>query len=90
MSLSINSQASDHEPRWSTVCGKLPKEEVIYFSQVLLIFTVVLACLINLSLGRSGLDSLWSSLLSGSVGYLLPSPNIRKKKNDALLSDATE
>ena len=65
--------------RWSTTCcGKAPKKEIIYFCQVVLIYIVVIACLINLSLG-TGLDALWSSLMSGSIGYLLPSPKITKK-----------
>lgn len=74
---------------WRTVCGKFPKEEVVYFSQVIVILTVVIACLVNLSFGNTKNDTLWSSLLSGCVGYLLPAPRISKKKNE-LLSDTAE
>ena len=72
------SHSSEGGERWSSARGKLPKEEVIYFCQVILIYIVVIACLINLSFG-AGLESIWWSLLSGSVGYLLPSPQIGKK-----------
>ena len=74
--------------KWTTVCGKFPKEEVIYFTQVTAIYIIIITCLFNLSL-RNGNDTVWASLLSGSIGYLLPSPNIRKK-NVTLLPDAPE
>ena len=82
------SRMSDCEQKWSTVCGRLPKEEVIYFSQIVAIYIIIVACVVNLSLG-GGNASLWSSLLSGSVGYLLPSPKIRKK-NEPILPNPTE
>lgn len=74
---------------WSTVCGKIPKEEIVYFSQILIIFCVVVTCLVNLSINQGDKDSLWASLLSASVGYLLPNPKI-KKKNDSFLPDTPE
>ena len=74
--------------KWSTVCGKFPKEEVIYFTQVTAIYIIIIICLINLSL-KNGVDTVWASLLSGSIGYLLPAPNIRNK-NVALLPDTPE
>lgn len=83
------SQVSELGQRWSTACGKLPKEEVIYCCQIIVLYTVIIACLINLSLGSSQ-DSLWASLLSGSVGYILPAPKIQKKKDVSLLPDTAE
>ena len=49
------------------------KSSIIYFTQVVLIYMVVVVCLINLSIG-TGNQALWSSLLSGSLGYILPAP----------------
>lgn len=80
---------SIHSRRWSIAHKKLPKEEVIYFCQVIVIYTIVIVSLINLSIGSTQ-NPLWASLLSGSVGYLLPSPRISDKKNVALLPDAAE
>ena len=74
--------------KWTTVFGKFPKEEVTYFTQVTAIYIIIITCLVNLSLGN-GIDTVWASLLSGSIGYLLPAPNIRKK-NVAFLPDAPE
>lgn len=79
-----SSQSSDGGRRWWLFCKTFPVNQVIFFSQVLLIYIVVIACVLNLSLSTAN-QSLWSSLLSGSVGYLLPSPKIRNK-NVAILS----
>ena len=73
--------------RWSIFSKKLPKEEIIFFAQVFLIYIVVIVCLINLSI-TSESQSVWSTLLSGSIGYLLPAPKISKKKNDPFLSNS--
>ena len=81
--------ASVETRAWSTICGKFPKEEVIYLSQVVVIFIVIIASLVNLSFGGKENDALWSSVLSGCVGYMLPAPRISKKKNE-LLPDTTE
>jgi len=51
-------------------------ELISYTSQVVIIFTVILACIINLSL--TNLQSeLWSSLLSLALGCMLPNPRLR-------------
>ena len=62
--------------------------ELISICQVTAIFVVIIACVVNLSIG-SDKSVLWSSLLSGSLGYLLPAPKI-KKKHDSLLHDSTQ
>ena len=59
---------------------------VIYFCQVAAIFAVIVACVVNLSIGNDKAE-LWSSLLSGALGYLLPSPKLRK--NDSLLHNSS-
>ena len=57
--------------RWNTLCGKLPKREIVYFAQVTTIYIIIIACLVNLSI-NSGNDALWASLLSACNGFLLP------------------
>ena len=56
-----------------------------YTCQVLGIFIIIVACIVNLSIG-SDKESLWSSLLGSAIGYLLPSPKL-SKKDDAFLSN---
>ena len=69
--------------------AKFPKEEIIYFCQVLMVNIVVITSIVNLCISDKN-TYLWSSLVSGSVGYLLPSPSMSKKKvNDVISYDYT-
>src|SRR5215469_9046806 len=61
--------------------------EIAFICQVIAIFIVIIACVVNLSIGLDKAE-LWSSLLSGTLGYLLPSPKIRRK-NESFLYDTT-
>lgn len=62
---------------WKIFGKRLPKAELVFFSQVIIIYVVVCLCLYNLTTGH-GDSNLWSALLSGSLGYLLPNPTISK------------
>lgn len=84
-----NSSSDENESNWIVCCNELPKKEVIFFVQVVIIYIVILSCIVNLSL-QLGNQALWSSLLSGCLGYILPSPKFSKKRNDALLRNASQ
>ncbi len=72
---------------WFWMGKELPKSEIVYFTQVILLYGIIITSIVNLSL-RTGLDELWTTLLCSSIGYLLPSPDIRKsKQNEPLLSN---
>ena len=75
----IPSIDGEHSTRsnWNVFGSKIPKEEFTFFAQVVLIYIVCITCIINLSIGN-GNSNLWTSLLSGSLGYILPSPKLRK------------
>ena len=77
------SQASNQK------CSKATQRQIIYYCQVVAIYIIVVACVVNLSLG-GGQDTVWASMLSASIGYLLPAPKFKKSKNDAFLPDATQ
>ena len=72
---------------WNVFGNKIPKEEFLFFAQVVLINIVCIACIINLSIGN-GNSNLWTSLLSGSLGYILPSPKLCK--HVAVLPDSPQ
>ena len=72
--------------RWSCCCIEFPAEQIIYFSQVLIAYVVIIVSLVNLTLYDVNV-CLWSSLASGTIGYLLPNPSIRH--HDALLPHTT-
>ena len=66
--------------RWSIGSRKVPKGEIVFFSQALIIFTVIVSCIYNLSKPDRKDETLWSTLLASCLGYMLPAPTISKKK----------
>src|SRR6185436_17851686 len=82
----IKSAEDVHNISLASSCKKR-RIEIVSFFQVAAIFTVIIACIINLSSGDDK-SVLWSSLLSGSLGYLLPAPKIRRK-DESLLPNST-
>ena len=71
-SLSQDSVTSDN---WVVLGKVLPKAEVVYFCQMIVLFTVILTAIINLSLVNS--SETWLILLSTSLGAVLPSPKLK-------------
>ena len=63
--------------RWVLFGNKIPKEEIVYFCQVVIVYVVVITSIVNLSL-ENGSSELWISLLSSAIGYILPNPSLRK------------
>ena len=59
---------------FGTVC---PKEEIVFLCPVLVLFTVILISIYNLTTGHET-SKLWTALLSSSLGYLLPNPTLRR------------
>jgi hypothetical protein len=68
------SQSSDV---WRLFGHKFPRSEIVYFSQVLMIFIIILTSLGNLTIG-SEYQSVWIALLTSNLGILLPNPKIKK------------
>ena len=59
----------------------LGKPDVVLFSfQVLLIFIVVCVSLLNLTF-QWGNQNLWTVILTGSLGYIMPNPKLKIEKN---------
>ena len=63
----VNARHDTRERRLELIC---------YTSQVVVIFTVIIACIVNLSFCRVP-SELWSSLLSLALGCMLPNPRLR-------------
>lgn len=55
-------------------CLKQP-ENTLFFVQVLVIFTVVLAAVVNLTISADN-QQLWTPILIGSLAYIIPNPQI--------------
>ena len=60
-----------------------PKSVFVFICQLLVVFTVICASIYNLS-ANSEDKTLWTSLLSSCIGYILPQPGIKKAKDVSL------
>ena len=63
--------------RWHLLGTRDSQAEIVYFCQMLIVYTIIITSIINLSL-RNGGSELWISLLSSCIGYALPSPKLKK------------
>ena len=56
----------------------VPRSEVVFMSQMVLILILLAFCIFKLSLTQLTCEetSVWFSILSGLVGYVLPNPRI--------------
>jgi hypothetical protein len=76
--LRIAPSDTDSVSSWVTCGKKTPRSEVIFLCQVLILYTVIIASIYNLTV-QSQNSTLWTALLSSCLGYLLPSPTIKTK-----------
>ena len=67
--------------RWHLFGKICPRSEIMFFVQVVLVYLVVIVSIVNLTLGREN-DKLWLTLLSSSIGYILPNPKLKFNKNE--------
>lgn len=73
----MDNHSSNNNGNWPVFGHKLPKAEIVYFCQTLLIFIVVITSIVNLTLDHEE-GKLWTALLSSCLGYILPNPKLKK------------
>lgn len=71
---------------WKICCTKVPKGEVVFVCQVTIALIIIIAGILNITLTDND-TCLWSTLVSGAAGYLLPGPQIRR--DEPLLHDTS-
>jgi len=76
------------EHHWRWFGRNIPKGEVVYFCQVIVLFVVIISCIINLSL-HNGNSEMWVSLFGYSLGAILPPPKIKKAVGNVYKGIAT-
>lgn len=64
------------EQGWCCSGTRVPRAEIVYLCQIILILTIVFASIYNLT-NQQGDQQLWTALLSSCMGYLLPNPTIK-------------
>ena len=72
-----NNKAQRHRATrlWDVFGRRVPRSEIVFFCQTLIIYVVVVTSLVNLTL-KNGPINLWTALLGSCLGYLLPHPSI--------------
>ena len=78
-SFDMEEASSSSNQDWHVLGVKIPKNEVVFFSQVIILYTVILTCIINLSISQQH-GEVWIGLLSSCIGFLLPNPSIKRNK----------
>ena len=68
--------AEVEERGWCCSGTRVPRGEIVYLCQIILILSIVFASIYNLS-KEHGDKQLWTALLSSCMGYLLPNPTIK-------------
>ena len=59
--------------------SKFSRTALVFLCQVIILYISIITCFINLTV-RNGPNELWITVLSLSLGTLLPSPKVRKSK----------
>ena len=78
---------------WKIFGSNIPRSQVVYICQMLVITTVIISCIVNLSL-KNGNAEMWVSFFGYAFGAMLPPPKIKKdsgksKNNNNLQSSAS-
>ena len=61
-----------------TLCGaQVSRTALVFLCQVIILYISIITCFVNLTVGNSP-NQLWISILSLSIGTILPSPKVCK------------
>ena len=69
----MDRESSTHNERWNVMGNKLPKSEIVYFCQMIVVYVIIVTSIVNLSL-QNGKNELWITLLSSAIGYAYQVP----------------
>jgi len=64
--------------KWPIGKRQIPKAEIVFFAQAIILFTIIVACIFNLSRNDRKDENVWIGLLSTCMGVMLPNPKIKK------------
>ena len=71
----IDSPQDPSVKTWRVFGRAVPRSQIVFLTQVVIVYIVIVACIVNLST-HNGSTELWTALLSSSLGYLLPAPQL--------------
>jgi len=74
--LAVNDNA---EENWQMCCSVLHKAEVVFFVQIIFLFTIMIFSMVQI-ISKVDNQEIYFSLLSSCIGIIIPSPTISAKK----------
>ena len=70
----------DASDAWHIFGTECPKGQIVFLCQVVVLYTVIVVSIYNLTVGH-GDSTPWTALLSSSLGYLLSNPSIYRLRS---------
>jgi hypothetical protein len=64
---------------WGLCCSSVYKAEVVFFVQILFLFTILIFSIIQITLKAPNLE-IYFSLISSIIGILIPQPKMAKNE----------
>ena len=68
----------DGEEKWYMCCSSIHKSEIVFFVQILFIFTLSVFSMIQIVKKADNLE-IYFSLIASCLGIIVPSPSLTKK-----------
>ena len=68
---------SNQSLSWKIFGYDVPRSEVVFICQMLIISGVIISCIVNLSM-NNGNSEMWVSFFGYAFGAMLPPPKLRK------------
>jgi len=66
-----------HDSRWTLCCSSVYKAEVIYITQIIFLFTILLFSIVQITIKAPNIE-IYFSLISTIIGLIIPSPKMTK------------
>ena len=67
------------QSEWTLFGSKFSRTALVFICQVIILYISIITCFVNLAV-HNGPNELWITVLSLSLGTILPSPKVRKTK----------
>jgi hypothetical protein len=65
------------DTRWTLCCSSVYKAEVIYITQIIFLFTILLFSIVQITIKAPNIE-IYFSLISTIIGLIIPSPKMTK------------
>ena len=65
---------------WKVFGHNIPRSEVVFITQMIIITLVIISCIINLSV-QNGNPEMWVSFFGLAFGAMLPPPKLKRAKH---------